>query len=207
MAKATRTGARRGAAALALDAFGAEPEARPCDSPGCALEGAHRAPKAPDRLDDYHWFCLEHARAYNKSWNFHAGMSEAEMERAIRRSVTWERPSWPFGARRRAARAFADGAFADPLGVFGRDPAGPGRRGGAGAGARANGPAPGTEEARALAVMGLSAPVTLEEVKARYKELAMRDHPDRNGGDRRAEERLKSVNGAYTTLKRFLSRA
>jgi len=47
----------------------------------------------------------------------------------------------------------------------------------------------------------LTGPVTLHEVKARYKELVKRHHPDTNGGDKEAEERLKLINQAYTTLK------
>jgi curved DNA-binding protein CbpA len=43
--------------------------------------------------------------------------------------------------------------------------------------------------------------VRLSDVKARYKTLAKRLHPDANGGDKVAEERLKLVNHAYTILK------
>ena len=38
------------------------------------------------------------------------------------------------------------------------------------------------------------------ELKARYKQLAKRHHPDLHGGDKRAEERLKLINEAYTYL-------
>jgi len=55
-------------------------------------------------------------------------------------------------------------------------------------------------EKRALDVMNLSPPVTADLVKLRYKELVKQLHPDVNGGDRRAEERLKLVNDAYRTL-------
>ena len=48
-----------------------------------------------------------------------------------------------------------------------------------------------------LATLGLAWPTTLEAVKIRYKELAKRHHPDANGGDRSAEERLKVINLAY----------
>ena len=58
-----------------------------------------------------------------------------------------------------------------------------------------------TVEEKALSAMDLSPPVTLERLKARYKELVKRLHPDANGGDQAAEERLKSVNQAYATLK------
>ena len=43
--------------------------------------------------------------------------------------------------------------------------------------------------------------MTLDEVKTRYKELAKRHHPDANGGDRAAEERLKTINLAYAALR------
>jgi curved DNA-binding protein CbpA len=38
-------------------------------------------------------------------------------------------------------------------------------------------------------------------IKARYKELVKRFHPDANGGDKGAEEQLKLINQAYSTLK------
>ena len=46
--------------------------------------------------------------------------------------------------------------------------------------------------ARAAGDAGSSWPTTLDAVKTRYKELAKRHHPDANGGDRAAEERLKT---------------
>ena len=52
-----------------------------------------------------------------------------------------------------------------------------------------------------LATLGLSWPTTLDAVKTRYKELAKRHHPDANGGDRAAEERLKTLNLAYAAVR------
>ena len=64
-------------------------------------------------------------------------------------------------------------------------------------------PAPPCAKAdEALDALELSAPVTAEDVKTRYIELVKRFHPDANGGDKTAEERLKSINEAYTTLKK-----
>ena len=34
---------------------------------------------------------------FNKSWNYFAGLNEKELEIEIRKSVTWDRPSWKFG--------------------------------------------------------------------------------------------------------------
>jgi DnaJ-class molecular chaperone len=52
-----------------------------------------------------------------------------------------------------------------------------------------------------LATLGLGWPLTMDELKARYHELAKRHHPDANNGDRGAEERLKSINLAYAALR------
>ena len=51
-----------------------------------------------------------------------------------------------------------------------------------------------TELREPLSALGLDWPVTIDVLKTRYKELAKRHHPDANGGDRAAEERLKTIN-------------
>ncbi len=43
-------------------------------------------------------------------------------------------------------------------------------------------------------------PLTTGAVKARYKELVKRHHPDANGGDKASEEKFKQVNQAYETI-------
>ncbi len=54
---------------------------------------------------------------------------------------------------------------------------------------------------QALDTLQLAHNATLNEIKARYKELVKRFHPDANGGDRGAEERLKQVIKAYGVLR------
>jgi hypothetical protein len=176
--------------------------ARTCNMPGCGAPGEHRAPRSRDCLGDFFWFCLDHVREYNKSWNYCSGMSEGQIEREIRLDTVWRRPTWPLGAgaaaaRRRFERAWqAHGfGFHDDL------------EGGA-AGERNGDPAQSqacTPQQRALRCMELVPPVSLTQLKARYKELVKQLHPDATGGDRSAEERLKDINDAYTTLKRFLT--
>ncbi len=51
-------------------------------------------------------------------------------------------------------------------------------------------------------LLGLGWPIDQAELRARYKDLAKRYHPDATGGDRSAEERLKDINRAYSLLKR-----
>jgi curved DNA-binding protein CbpA len=56
-------------------------------------------------------------------------------------------------------------------------------------------------------VLGLAWPVTFAAVKTKYKELAKRHHPDANNGDKQSEERLKTINLAYATLRGKLGSA
>jgi len=50
-------------------------------------------------------------------------------------------------------------------------------------------------------VLGLTYGATEQEVQAAYRKLAMQYHPDRNGGDRSAEERFKDINAAHDRIK------
>ena len=59
---------------------GFESSARVCEIEGCEGAGLYRAPVSPERLNEFHWFCLDHVREYNRSWNFFEGRSEEELE-------------------------------------------------------------------------------------------------------------------------------
>ena len=74
----------------------AAPPGRLCDAPDCAEAGQYRAPR--DRsLREFHWFCLDHVRAYNASWDFYKGMGPDEIEACLRADTSWQRPTWPLG--------------------------------------------------------------------------------------------------------------
>jgi hypothetical protein len=160
---------------------------RRCDCPGCREEGRFRAPVSRNQLDSHHWFCLEHVRAYNTAWDYYGGMNEVEIEMHRREDAVWRRPSWPFGS---SEGWKSDAAFRDDFGHFGAGLGGdPARR------------QPVNDRERALEVLGLGFEASFAEAKVRYRELVKRLHPDANGGDRDAEERLKGINQAYTVLK------
>lgn len=168
---------------------------RACDHPACAQAGEFRAPRSRRNLGEFYWFCLEHVRAYNQAWDYYRGMSPEEIERERRRDTVGQRPTWPMGPRGEAfMHARMRGIDPDAIDaalrrMMGEDDPPPRR-------AR-----PATPEDEALRVLDLPPGASFEEVKARYKVLAKLHHPDANGGDKAAEERLKSINQAYTLLK------
>src|SRR5919202_1051081 len=49
-------------------------------------------------------------------------------------------------------------------------------------------------------VLGVSRKASADEIKKAYRKLARQYHPDRNAGDKQAEERFKEVQQAYDTL-------
>lgn len=49
-------------------------------------------------------------------------------------------------------------------------------------------------------VLGISKTATVEEIKKAYRKLAMQYHPDRNPGNKEAEEKFKEATEAYTIL-------
>jgi len=170
-----------------------EQQIRVCEWPGCKDEGGYRAPRSPAALREFRWFCLDHVRAYNQGWDYFARMSPEEIEAHRRADVTGHRPTWPMGLR--ADFDFASARVRDYFSVYGAGPNGAGRRGTHGGGRR-----PQSESEKAMAVMDLERGATVKELKARYKFLVKIHHPDANGGDRKAEERLKKINAAYTYL-------
>ena len=166
---------------------------RLCAAEGCTAEAHYPAPKSRDALRDYLWFCLEHVRAYNKSWNYYEGLQGAALEAEIRRATTWERPSWKF-----ATGKPAEEMFEDPMGLFDFE-----ARGAAGSTQRQLSP----EERRAWKTMRMEPVDNIDQVKAQYKQLAKEHHPDMNGGDAGAEERLKEINLAYDLIRKSLQSA
>lgn len=48
--------------------------------------------------------------------------------------------------------------------------------------------------------LGVAKSATADEIKKAYRNLAFKYHPDRNPGDKAAEEKFKQINAAYSVL-------
>jgi hypothetical protein len=189
---------KAGAGVREDDVHTLKPGERACDHAGCMTPAATRAPKSRDLPFDHYWFCQNHAAEYNRNWNFFAGMSEDEIRvRVENDQATGGRPTWSLksGGRNREAAA-TRGVFRDPHGVFG-----PGLT--AEESARAAWDRRlGKLERAALADLDLEPGVDGPAIRIRYLELVKRCHPDANGGDRSAENKLQRVLKAYKTLQK-----
>ena len=49
-------------------------------------------------------------------------------------------------------------------------------------------------------LLGVSRNASQDEIKKAYKKMALKHHPDRNKGDKAAEEKFKKINAAYEAL-------
>ena len=172
-----------------------------CDSPKCNEKGEYRAPKSRIMLNEYFYFCLDHIKEYNKSWDFYKGMSVEQIENSMRSDTFWDRPSWPlknsfkniFDEFNEYVEDFVkndddkinDTYFKNKLLDESLT----------------------IEEAKALRELDLKMPISLEKIKKNYKKLVKIFHPDVNGNNKDAEERFKQINESYKLLlKKFMKK-
>lgn len=176
---------------------------RTCAHPGCQEAGEFRAPLerpgvggvTPPGPPRHQYLCLEHVREFNAGYNWFQGMTPDEVYAAQNPYPQWDRAAQAFAAGQRRGDTFD--RVNDALGVLrwregARGPTGPVRT----PSGRVLSPA----ESQALGTLGLTPAATLAEIKAAYRALARRFHPDSNGGDRSQEDRLRAVVEAQDLL-------
>jgi len=174
-----------------------QPTPHICAWEGCAKEGTFRAPKdrhciGSNRPEDYCFYCDEHIKAFNRAWDYFAGMSEEDIIRFQDEAIHGHRPTWQRDRvfeytpnREEALKA----AFARFEGRTYQQPKAPDEL-------QRN-----RQEREALAVLDLPEDAQGTEIKARYKQLVKTLHPDANHGNKASEERFKRVAEAYQTIK------
>ncbi len=178
-------------------------EPRKCDAPDCQAVAEARAPKSPQQMNEFYWFCPQHAREHNKNWNFFDAMSDEEAQKFREAQRYGGRPTWQMSKNGRAAaasRASADDAAVidENIGIFAQSPL-----------ARKNMDGVFREgrkltklQVQAFKTLNLPANAPENDIRKRYAELVKRFHPDSNAGDRGAEEQLQEVIKAHQILKK-----
>ncbi len=159
-----------------------------CNHPGCKELGLYRAPMGRLREGQFFCFCLEHVREYNASYNYFNGMSDEAVAKYQKDATIGHRPTWTMGANRGArAQGYT---FTDTIGPYARTGFAAPRE-----------PRYGPLAMKALDELGLDDSADAGQIKARYKELVKKWHPDANGGDRSCEDKLREIIRAYNYLR------
>jgi hypothetical protein len=145
-------------------------------------------------------------REYNASYNYFAGMSDSAVAAFQKDSIIGHRPTWTMGmngsgqGEEQTAKAEPrDWGYFDPLGILKGEDFTQART----SRARPEPKRPRYTGAvrRALDILGLDETADGPAIKAQYKALVKRFHPDANGGDRSFEERLRDIIKAHDALK------
>lgn len=159
-----------------------EGQAHRCDHPDCPEKGEYKAPKDKN-LKEYYWFCLKHVQEYNARWNYYAGMDEPEEEN--------KKSRMHFGGFRSKIKYQFGYDFIDELGIEGAFQ---------GSNQQNNIYYTSKDRQCALDLEIDLEDLTLDSLKAQYKKLVKKYHPDVNAGDKSCEEKFKKISAAYKEL-------
>ena len=166
-----------------------------CDKEDCENIGEFKAPKSRISLNDYFYFCLDHIKEYNKSWDFYKGLSVNQIESSMREDIIWNRPSWPLKGNPYKVMEQIDNFFNDKLeeinGKFNNDRFFQNKL---------IDEKMSKEENKALFILRIKLPLNLEKIKKNYKKLVKIFHPDVNGNNKKAEEKFKEINKSYKII-------
>ena len=172
-----------------------EPATHICAWAGCKEKAPYRAPKDKKHLNEYQYFCMDHIREFNANWNFFEGMDDDAVQDFQRKNSTGHRPTWKIGtsAGRPDQKPQSPDWIQDPFRLFSETDGDAGPR-------KPQRKLP-KQVQDAFFTLNLDPSASPERIKARYKELVKKFHPDANRGQKGFEERLKRIIEAYQNLR------
>jgi hypothetical protein len=171
-----------------------------CDNADCKQIGEYKAPKSRSQLNAYYFFCLMHIKEYNKSWDFYKGLSVDQIELSMRKDTVWDRPSWPLKGSPSKVMDQLNEFLSKDYSLFEKDKEIQDFLKNKTIDENLT-----NEEYQSLTVLELKIPITVEEIKKKYKKLVKIFHPDVNANNKKAEIKFKEITEAYRILlKKFL---
>ena len=162
-----------------------------CDWNNCNNIGEFKAPVERDNSKKYRLLCLEHIKEFNKNWNYFENMNDSEILEFIKADMTWHKPTQNFSAQDNFFKILWNNALNDEVNKmklknqndnmrqFKFD----------------------NNDIKAFGILGLSIGINWTKVQEKFKKLVKKFHPDMNLGNKKFEEKLKSITLAYTQLK------
>ena len=165
-----------------------------CDKVDCNEKGKFKAPKSRILLNEYYFFCLEHIKEYNKSWDFYKGLSVNQIESSMREDIIWNRPSWPLKGNPYKVIEQINNFFSEDIEHLNYENKDSYFKN------KLIDENLTEEEDKALSILSLKLPLTLEKIKKNYKKLVKIFHPDVNGNNKDKENKFKDINNSYKIL-------
>ena len=167
-----------------------------CEWENCKEFGKYKAPLEKDNIKNFQWLCEEHIKLFNKSWNYFEGMSQDQIENFLKSDLTWHRPTQKFGSRDNFFNILWNNALSDKFNFFKQDKT-----------FNSTHNKKLTEKDKdAFRIMGLEFSSDWLVVQKKFKTLVKKFHPDRNGGNKELENKLKKITLAYSHLKLIMIR-
>jgi len=166
---------------------------RNCESIGCSESGDYVAKNKNGKTN---YYCIEHIKLFNKSYNFFSDMSEDEIIDFQTSSMTGHRPTWKMSSnnnteQKKYSDFSAKTKFNDPFGFFEQE-----KNKSQNSNKKSS-----NSTNDAIKQLGLSGKPSKSEIQSKFKELVKSLHPDINGENVNNEEKLKLVINAYNKLK------
>ncbi|MFV0431194.1 MAG: J domain-containing protein [Alphaproteobacteria bacterium] len=171
-----------------------------CAHKSCDKAGIYRAPISRSLSGRYQYFCLEHIKEFNRSWNYFEGMSDAQFNREMEHQRLGGQ-TWPMGFHDAAKNIYFDAErMKDPFKLFCKANQGENQP---------ENPSPwhdvSADELEAMALLGLDMGFVRADLRKAYRQMARKFHPDTSDGEGDIDT-IKKINQAYEVLKQLLKR-
>ena len=166
----------------------------PCTIFGCVGTGDYKAPKSRYNTNDYQYLCLDHVREFNQAWNYFDGWSRTQIEDFMDATAHGHKPTWKIGTQPIFTDEHLRTSF---FKMLGEEPPKTSKK-------------PQTHIPRkirdALTILDLESDANITTIKAQYKKLVKKYHPDVNKNCKIAEETFKDITNAYKILCQSLGK-
>ena len=166
-----------------------------CEWSKCKKIGVYKAPVEKDNSKKFRLLCLEHIKAFNKSWNYFSDMNDREIEDFIKSDLTWHKPTKSFGSSENFFRILWVNALDDKSSIFKNSVF-----------KNFNRSKLSDKDKDALKILGLKNETNWSDIQKRFKMLVKKYHPDKNQGSKKYEDILKKITLAYSQLKKTLGK-
>ena len=166
-----------------------------CEWSKCKKIGVYKAPVEKDNSKKFRLLCLEHIKAFNKSWNYFSDMNDREIEDFIKSDLTWHKPTKSFGSSENFFRILWVNALDDKSSIFKNSVF-----------KNFNRSKLSDKDKDALKILGLKNETNWSDIQKRFKMLVKKYHPDKNHGSKKYEDILKKITLAYSQLRLSMSK-